>query len=330
MRVPLKSRGTRFSSQEFWSTRFACDHPYPAAATRRITAAPTHRRSQRGHLRRGAARCVSSIGASGGGVIGHAARGGAPGVCGAACARGGATVFPAVPAILRALGRTTVEPEKLATLRRVISAGAPLSAEVAAEFAARFGRRVQAFYGTTETGGICFDRTGEATLAGTGVGAPLKGVTLHWRRGGRFAVESAAVRGSGNFSPPDRGVMNANGEVTLLGRTRRMVKIGGRRLELGEIEAALRALPGVREAWATAHPTRADALAVVVATEAEVTVLKEALRARMAPWKVPERWVAVREFPLTARGKTDAAQMRALVAGGASGAGDAAGSGETQ
>lgn len=248
----------------------------------------------------------------------------------AACERGRATVFAAVPAVLRGLVSASVEPEKLATLRLVISAGAPLSAEIAAGFAAKFARRVHAFYGTSETGGICFDRTGEATLAGTGVGAPLEGVTLHWRRGGRFAVESAAVCGSGNFSPPDRAERNAQGEVTLFGRTRRMVKIGGRRLELGEIEATLRALPGVREAWATTHPTRADALAVVVATEAEVTVLKEALRARVAPWKVPERWVAVREFPLTARGKTDRTLMRALVAGGAVGVGDAAGSGETQ
>lgn len=233
----------------------------------------------------------------------------------AACERGRATVLAAVPAILRGLVRAGVEPEKLGTLRLVISAGAPLAAEIAAEFEKKFLRRVHAFYGTTETGGICFDRTGESTLTGAGVGAPLEGVTLHRRRGGRFAVESAAVRGNGKFSPPDRAEMNARGEVTLLGRTRRMVKIGGRRLELGEIETALKTLPGVREAWATAHPTRADALAVVVATEAEVGALKGLLRARVAPWKVPERWVAVREFPLTARGKTDRARMRALVAG---------------
>ena len=241
----------------------------------------------------------------------------------AACVRGGATVFPAVPAVLKALVRAEVEPEKLATLRLVISAGAPLAAEVAAEFFGKFGRRVHAFYGTSETGGICFDRTGEAALAGggsgasegVGVGAPMEGVRLSWGRGGRFAVESAAVRGNGKFSPPDRAEMNAAGEVTLLGRAGRVVKIGGRRLELGEIEAALKALPGVREALALVHPTRADALAVVVAADADAAVLKELLRAKVAPWKVPERWVVVREFPITARGKTDMPRLRAWVAG---------------
>ncbi|MBC7368289.1 MAG: acyl--CoA ligase [Undibacterium sp.] len=236
----------------------------------------------------------------------------------AACARGGATVFATVPAILKGMVRASVEREKLATLRLVISAGAPLAADVAAEFFKKYGRRVHAFYGTSETGGICFDRSGEAALGGGGegvkVGAPLEGVRLHWRQGGRFAVESAAVRGNGKFSPPDRAEIDATGEVTLLGRTRRMVKIGGRRLELGEIEAALKALPGVRETFATAHPTRADALAVVVAADADAAVLKNLLRAKVASWEGPGGWVVVREFPITARGKPDMARLRALVA----------------
>lgn len=245
-----------------------------------------------------------------------------PQVLAAACARGGATVFPAVPAILQGLVRANVEPEQLRTLRLVVSAGAPLAADVAAEFLGKYGRRVHAFYGTSETGGICFDRSGGATLAGTGgvaVGAPLEGVRLSWRRGGRFFVESAAVGGSGKFSPPDRAEVNAQGEVTLLGRAGRVVKIGGRRLELGEIEAAVKALPGVREAWAAAHPERVDALAIVVAGEADVAGLKAGLRAKLAPWKVPERWVMVREFPLTARGKTDTRALRARIAGEADG-----------
>ena len=240
-----------------------------------------------------------------------------PQVLAEACGRGRVTVLPAVPAILRGLVGATIEPRKLATLRLVISAGAPLAGEVAAEFAAKFGRRVHAFYGTSETGGICFDRAGEATLKGAGVGAPLRGVRLRWRRGGRFQVVSAAVRGNGNFSPPDRAELTAGGEVTLRGRVRRTVKIGGRRLELGEIEAAVKALPGVRDAWATAHPEKADALAVVVAAKIGGPALKALLRGRVASWKVPARWVVVPEFPLTARGKTDRRCLQAWVAGAA-------------
>ena len=83
--------------------------------------------------------------------------------------RFGATVLPSVPAVLRALAASSVDAADLRSLRRVISAGAPLRPEVARDFHDRFGLPIHNFYGSSETGGICFDRTGEATLAGRSV-----------------------------------------------------------------------------------------------------------------------------------------------------------------
>lgn len=232
----------------------------------------------------------------------------------AACARGRATVFPAVPAVLRALARAEVPRESLATLRRVISAGAALRADVAADFAEKYGRAVHGFYGTSETGGICYDRTGAATRAGRGVGAPLKGVRLVFRRGGRFAVKSAAVGGRGEFSPPDRGELDARGGLVLLGRAGRGVKIGGRRLEPGEVETVLRTLPGVSNAWVTAHPGRADALAAAVEGTITAGEARRLLAGKLAAWKLPARLRVMAAFPLTARGKTDTRRLRELLA----------------
>ena len=261
------------------------------------------------------------------------------------CARWRPTVFPAVPAMLRALAASDIEPAALASLRLVISAGAPLAAEVAQAFAAKFGRRVQGFYGSSETGGICFDRTGEATLTGRSVGTPLEGVRLHGLagderaggggRGRRFVVESAAVRGRGRFSPADRGRLDERGELVLLGRTGRMVKLAGRRVDLAEVEAALRGVAGVREAFVVVHPQRPDVLAAAVAVSAMVGALavdpgetradapapsltpeavRAALRMRIAGWKVPARVLVLAEFPHTERGKTDTRRLRALLA----------------
>jgi long-chain acyl-CoA synthetase len=234
----------------------------------------------------------------------------------AGCARGRATVFPAVPAVLRALARADAGREKLATLRCVISAGAALPAEVAVEFAEKYGRTIHGFYGTSETGGICYDRTGAATRAGTGVGAPLKGVKLVFRRGGRFVVKSAAVAGRGEFSPPDRGGLDARGGLVLRGRAGRGVKIGGRRLEPGEVEAALRTLPGVSNAWVTVHPERTDALAAAVEGTLTTGEVRRLLAGKLAVWKLPARWRVMAEFPLTARGKTDTRRLRGLLADG--------------
>jgi acyl-coenzyme A synthetase/AMP-(fatty) acid ligase len=227
------------------------------------------------------------------------------------------TVFPAVPTLLRALARSEIAPAQLASLRLVISAGAALPAELATEFAQKFGRRIHNFYGASETGGICYDRTGEATLNGRSVGVPMEGVRLRFRRGRRFAIESAAVGGTGRFSPADRGALNDAGELVLLGRTGRTVKIAGRRLDLAEVEHALLALPGVRAACVLAHPQRTDALVAAVASDQPGAELRARLAACLAPWKIPARILALPELPVTERGKTDRKAVAKLAGGGA-------------
>ncbi len=223
------------------------------------------------------------------------------------------TVFPAVPVILRALARADVSAFSLRSLRLVISAGAVLEAEVAAAFHEKFGRKVHGFYGSSETGGMCYDRAGDASLEGRSVGAPLEGVRLAFRRGGRFWIESAAARSPGRHSPADRGEMNAFGELVLRSRAGRAIKLGGRRVELGEIEAALRRLEGVSEAFATAHPRKPDAIAAAVVSTRPAVELRRMLRGTLAPWKIPDRLLVLPEFPATARGKIDQRRLRALL-----------------
>ena len=233
----------------------------------------------------------------------------------AAVAQWRPTVFPAVPALLRALAEAELTRAQLRSLRTVISAGAPLTPEVARNFQRKFGRKIHSFYGSSETGGITYDRTGESARMGTSVGRPIPGVRLRFSRGGRFWVESKAVFGRGRFRPADRGRLNARGELELLGRTGRMLKIAGRRLDPAEVERALRQLPGVDDAFVSAHPGRADALAAVVASRSLASDLRELLRNRLAGWKIPKQIRAVPEMPLTARGKPDLRRLQALLPG---------------
>ena len=238
----------------------------------------------------------------------------------AAISRWRPTVFPAVPALLRAMSEADIAPSQLRSLRTVISAGSPLAPEVAKAFFQKFDRKIHNFYGSSETGGIAYDRTGDAALTGASVGRPMSGVKLRFTAGRRFWVTSAAVTGAGRFRPADRGALNARGELVLLGRAGRMLKIAGRRLDPAEIENALCQLPGVDDAHVAAHGTRADALAAVVAGGIAGTELRELLRQRLAPWKIPKKIVVVRRFPLTARGKPDVGRLRALLADGGAGA----------
>lgn len=223
------------------------------------------------------------------------------------------TVFPAVPGLLRALAESEISPETLASLRTVISAGSPLAPEIARAFHEKFHLRPHSFYGSSETGGIAYDRSGEATLTGRSVGTPLDGVTLSAAPGGRIRVTSTAVMGRGSFSPADRVSLNAHGELVLEGRAGRLVKIAGRRLDLGDLERALRTLPGVRDAFAAPHPDNPEELAAILATSLDVAAARALLRREFAAWKIPRRLVLVAEFPLTSRGKPDTRALNALL-----------------
>ena len=77
-----------------------------------------------------------------------------------------------MPALLRLLTEVDVDRRPWRRVRLVISAGAVLPAEVAQRFQARCGRKIHNFYGSSETGGIAYDRTGEATRDGRSVGRP--------------------------------------------------------------------------------------------------------------------------------------------------------------
>jgi len=225
------------------------------------------------------------------------------------------TVFPAVPALLRALAASDIDPGQLRSLRTVISAGAPLAPEIAQAFHRKFGRKIHNFYGSSETGGITYDRTDRAALTGASVGRPLQGVRLQFGVGGRFWVLSRAVGGRGRFRPMDRGELNARGELVLRGRAGRMVKIGGRRLDPAEVERVLRQLPAVHDAFVEAHRQRADTLVAAVATERATQEIRAGLQERLAGWKIPRKLLTLPEFPLTARGKVDGRRLRALLHG---------------
>ncbi len=231
------------------------------------------------------------------------------------------TVFPSVPAVWRGLSAADLGGSALRSLRLAISAGAPLPPEVARAFAERFGRRLHSFYGSSETGGIAYDLTGTATLAG-GVGRAMRGVRITPLRGQRLRVCSAAVFTQGNvrrmgahgcWSPPDCAQWDARGGITLLGRRGTTVKIGGRRVNLAEVVARLRRLAGVRDVWVGTTPGAEPVLGAALATDRTPRDLRADLQSDTPAWKIPKKWSVFPEFPLTARGKTDTAALRARV-----------------
>jgi acyl carrier protein len=113
----------------------------------------------------------------------------------------------------------------------------------------------------------------------------------------------------------DRVRHRAGGEISFLGRLDHQVKIRGHRIELGEVEAALRKDPQVREAVVVEREERRGdkrLVAYLVATQQtglSLSALQKELREQLPDYMVPSGWVVLEEMPLTPSGKVDRAAL---------------------
>ncbi|WP_410634294.1 AMP-binding protein [Amycolatopsis sp. cmx-4-83] len=106
----------------------------------------------------------------------------------------------------------------------------------------------------------------------------------------------------------DVGFLDDGGVVHYLGRRDQQVKVGGRRIEMGEVEAALRTVAGVDAAAVVCVQRRGHAtLVAFVATDASPLEgdLKADLAARLPAYMVPARVLVGPDLPTTDNGKLD-------------------------
>ena len=115
--------------------------------------------------------------------------------------------------------------------------------------------------------------------------------------------------GARMYRTGDRVRRLPDGALEFLGRTDHQVKLRGYRIEPGEVEAALLAHPGVREALVMVRedePGRKRLVAYVGApAEPAVDELKDMLRGRLPEWMVPSAFVLLPALPVTRHGKVD-------------------------
>jgi acyl-CoA synthetase (AMP-forming)/AMP-acid ligase II len=223
------------------------------------------------------------------------------------------TVFPGIPVHFRLLQQSP-GPDRLGRLRLFISAGAPLPSEIAQSFHARFGRRLHNFYGSSETGGIAYDRTGRSILANGSVGTPLPGVKVRLARN-RIAVSSPAVIGSrGRRVLQDYGTWSKQGELLLTGRVGSVANIAGRKVALAEVERILRSLRTVTDVWCSVGSrNHGDFIACAIETTASKAVIGALAAASLPAWKQPRILLPLPVFPRTNRGKIDTQALHRLL-----------------
>jgi len=110
-------------------------------------------------------------------------------------------------------------------------------------------------------------------------------------------------------------VTTRDGNLHFHGRADQQVKINGYRVELGEIEAALRSLIGVTDAVVTCQDTRdgRELYAVCLAPDGDPAHLRAELVRRLPGYMVPRRVLTVGELPCNPNGKVDRRAVADLV-----------------
>jgi len=113
----------------------------------------------------------------------------------------------------------------------------------------------------------------------------------------------------------DRVRRQASGKpLTYLGRLDGQIKVLGYRVELGEVEAAVRKASGFDGVVALGWPTTASgaqAIEVFIqAEEVDVKSLLAEIKGKLPPYMVPRNIHALSHFPLNANGKFDRAALR--------------------
>jgi acyl-CoA synthetase (AMP-forming)/AMP-acid ligase II len=229
-------------------------------------------------------------------------------------ARTEATILVSTPAHLKALANVMTGPHRL---RLVLSSGAPLSAADAKSFAAATGLWPLEVYGSTETGGIAVRRQDLAEAPWQ----PLPGVLCRLD-GEMLAAHSAFISGDvafdadGFFPTADLATLRPDGSFHLAGRADGVVKVGGMRVLLPEIEKAILALDRVSDAAVLALPSDSgrgqDIVALVASPRPADEILRE-LREQLPSPGWPRRLRTVDAIPTTPSGKRDRGSILQLL-----------------
>jgi fatty-acyl-CoA synthase len=241
------------------------------------------------------------------------------------------------PPLLDALDR--LRPD-VSSMRFLFTAGAAIPVDVIHAFAAR-GLALKQGFGQTETSILCCLDAADAVRKAGSVGRPVPHAELRIVRRASLARPPEAwedcavgesgeivVRGpitmTGYWDRPeatadtiragwlltgDLGRFDAEGFVTLDGRSRELFISGGENVYPRQVEAVYEAHPAVREVAVVGVPDPRwgeVGCAYVVLREGAALDAEELVRfgrERLAAFKVPRRFVAVAELPRTASGK---------------------------
>jgi acyl-coenzyme A synthetase/AMP-(fatty) acid ligase len=224
--------------------------------------------------------------------------------------------IPAVPALWNTWFQAGIlDPNKIAL---AISAGAPLPLSLEQSIHQQTGIKVHNFMGSTECGGIAYDRTSLPRKNSETVGSAMDHVKLSLNSEGFLEVESAAV-GSGYLPDPKPELQGGKfvtsdlaqieaGNLRLLGRGDDVINMAGKKIGPAVIEAKMQLYPGVTDCLVFAvedndRNQRIIACAASQKKDLNVPELRAFLSQHLEAWQIPREIFLSEDLPVNQRGK---------------------------
>jgi len=253
-----------------------------------------------------------------------------------------ASVYMGIPThYTRLMADEGFTPQRCASMRLFTSGSAPMTEIVHQEFEAKSGHRILERYGMTETGIITSNPLDGERVAGTvGFATPgfdvrvanSDGVVLsagetgvvEIRGPGLFAgywqlpeKTASEFRDDGWFITGDVGSLDAEGRLTLEGRTGDMIISGGLNVYPREVEMALDELPQIVESAVVGLPHQdfGEAVTAFVVLEPgasfDLADAQAALDGELARFKFPKAVVCIDALPRNTMAKVQKKILRA-------------------
>jgi malonyl-CoA/methylmalonyl-CoA synthetase len=252
-------------------------------------------------------------------------------------------VFMGVPTLyVRMLAQPALTQAACASIRLFVSGSAPLLADTFASWRERTAHTILERYGMSETVMLTSNpyRPEAARRAGTvGRALPGVGVRVHDDAGnacptgeiGHIEVRGPSVfagywqmpektreefTADGWFRTGDVGALDADGVLTLIGRSKDLIISGGFNVYPAEVEGRINDLVGVAESAVVGvpHPDFGEAVVAVVVPRAgaalEPAAIIATLKSAIAHFKVPKHVRLVDALPRNAMGKVQKKQLR--------------------
>jgi long-chain acyl-CoA synthetase len=257
------------------------------------------------------------------------------------------TNLPLAPPVVAAwAGRDDLR-EKLAGVSLVLSGASTLDPELAASFFESSGHHVEQGYGLTETAPVIATTLGSPRGPGGApkpgsVGRPLPGIEVRvvdssgndaapgdpaelWVRGdnvfsGYWPDGVDGPHEDGWYPTGDIGLIDGDGDLTLVDRLRELVIVSGFNVYPSEVEDVIAEVDGVAEVAVVGNPdvqTGEAVMAFLVLAEGVdedvvTAAVLERCAERLARFKQPSQIVVVGGLPHSATGKVAKGRLRAM------------------